>query len=372
MTPTFLRRSAALAAVVVCTALALTGCGDDDDTSDTTAAATSASAAETAAATTAVEPAEASTASETAAASTAAETAEATTAAETAPATTSDTRTVEADNGTFEIPADPQRVVTIGNTAQPFVDLGGKPVGASPYYALDLLPEDQQATFAAAADLGEEEVDLEQVASLEPDLILVQMDDAGFEQIEKQLQAIAPTLFWGLDTEWKQFADAIAEAGNLTEGLSAQKAEFDAHVTGIKEKYGELIASTSFVDVSRGDWSDPGTFFIADIGCSEIGRDDVGLNLPQADEGADPLAYANLSFEQLSSLAKYDVITYPVDDEGKPTEPFVPVLETNTWKALPAVKAGRALGVFCPGNGSYGQVNRYLDSLDDALATLSS
>jgi iron complex transport system substrate-binding protein len=34
------------------------------------------------------------------------------------------------------------------------------------------------------------------------------------------------------------------------------------------------------------------------------------------------------------------------------------------------VKSGRALGVFCPGNGSYGQVTRYLESLDSALATL--
>ncbi len=52
------------------------------------------------------------------------------------------------------------------------------------------------------------------------------------------------------------------------------------------------------------------------------------------------------------------------------TAPFVPVMETNTWKSLPAVESGRAVGVFCPGNGSYGQVNRYLESLDGALASL--
>ncbi len=48
----------------------------------------------------------------------------------------------------------------------------------------------------------------------------------------------------------------------------------------------------------------------------------------------------------------------------------MPVVETNTWTALPAVNSGRALGVFCPGNNSYGPVSRrYLDSLDSALAT---
>ncbi|SCG03872.1 iron complex transport system substrate-binding protein [Streptomyces sp. Ncost-T6T-2b] len=49
----------------------------------------------------------------------------------------------------------------------------------------------------------------------------------------------------------------------------------------------------------------------------------------------------------------------------------MPVTRTNTWKSLPTVTSGRALGVFCPGNNSYGPVNQYLDSLDGALAALA-
>lgn len=284
-------------------------------------------------------------------------------------ATSGETRTVTADNGTFDVPTEPKRVVTIGNTSQPYVDMGGKPVGANPYYDLEALPEDQQAVFAAAAEIGEEP-DLEQIAGLAPDLILVQMDDPTFEKLEPKLQEIAPTLSWGLDTEWKSLAASIADVANVGDTLGQQTAEFEKLTTGIKERHGDRIASSKFVDVSRGDWSDPGTFIIADIGCSEIARDDIGLNLPEAAEGTDPLAYESLPFEQLSSLAKYDVVTYPVTEAGEPTEPFVPVIETNTWKALPAVKSGNAVGVFCPGNGSYGQVNRYLASLDAALAKL--
>ncbi len=136
-----------------------------------------------------------------------------------------DTQTFEADNGPIEVPAAPQRIVTIGNTSQPYVDLGGKPVGASSYWALERLPADQQAVFAAATEIGEE-VDLELVASLSPDLIIVQMDDAGFEAIEDELKSIASTVFWSLDTEWKEFSDEIAVAANLTEGLDAMRGEF--------------------------------------------------------------------------------------------------------------------------------------------------
>lgn len=315
------RRGAALAAALLSTSLVLTACGSDDKESGDTKAEGSG------------------------------------------------THSVTADNGTFDVPTDPKRVVTIGNTSQPFVDMGGKPVGANPYYDLKALPEDQQKVFADAAEIGEEP-DLEQIAGLEPDLILVQMDDPTFEKIEKELQAVAPTLFWGLSTEWKELAANIADAGNVGDKLDEQTANFEELKDGIADKYGDLIAGTKFVDVSRGDWSDPGTFFIADIGCSEIGRDDVGLDLPEAPEGEDPLAYASLPFEQISSLADYDVVTYPIDAEGNVFEPFQPVVESNTWKALPSVKSGNAVGVFCPGNGSYGQVNRYLESLDAALAKL--
>ena len=324
MTP-LLRRGAGLAAALLSAALVLTACGSDSDEPSDTAA---------------------------------------------------QTRKVEADNGTVEVPAAPKRIVTIGNTTRPFIDLGGKPVGVTEISASQLgrIPKEQKATYEAATNVGNSggEVDLEKVASLKPDLILHQGPDSEFKQIENQLKSIAPTAFWGLDTEWKTFADKIAEAGNLTDTLDKQKAEFKNRSTKIQTEYSDIIKNDKFVAVDRSERSDPGTFYIADIGCSEIARDDLGLNFPKAVNGADPLAYESLPFEQIAGLSKYDVITYPVDAEGQPTKPFAPVVETNTWKALPTVTSGHALGVFCPGNNSYGDALLYLDSLDRALANLKA
>ncbi|WP_430781491.1 ABC transporter substrate-binding protein [Actinoplanes sp. G11-F43] len=283
-------------------------------------------------------------------------------------------RTVTAGNGTIEIPAAPQRIVTIGNTTLPLIDMGGTPVGVTEISAseLGLIPAEQKATYDKATVLGSsgDQVDMEKLAGLRPDLILAQLPASEFELIKKQMESVAPTVFWGLDVEWKELAGGLAEAGNVSAGLTGQKTEFEAKVAKIQQTYGKIIDSTKFVNVDRWESSDPGTFSIADFGCVEIAQGDIDMDFPRAAAGADPLGWTSLPFEQIKSLSEYDVITYPVDAQGRPTKPFAPVAESNTWKALPAVGSGRALGLFCPGNNSYGPVLRYLDSLDAALATL--
>lgn len=287
------------------------------------------------------------------------------------PGTTSgETRQIEADNGTVKVPADPQRIAAIGNASLPLIDLGGEPVGVTEIAAsrLHALSEEQQTVYDAATDLGPSggEVDLELLASINPDLIIISIPDSDFEEISEQLTSIAPTVFVGFNSDWKVRADTLAKATNKSDALSDIKAEYDEHVAKIKETYSEILNEKTFINANRFDGQDPGMFYVGSNCGLEAAGEEVGLKLADG-EYEEPLSY-----EQLAEVSKYDVILYPADGEGQVQEPFVPVIETNTWKALPTVNSGNAQGVYCPGEMaiSYGFMLQYVDSLDRALAAL--
>lgn len=289
--------------------------------------------------------------------------------------TASETRQFEADNGTIEIPVDPQRVVTLGSSTSAYLDVGGEPVGVQAVlpHLLEALPEEHQAAYEAAEIVGDASTaadpDFEKIASLSPDLILYSAPDIDWTKNGERLQSIAPTVWYDFHDDWKPPIDGFADAGGRIDELNERKEAFSQQLADINSAYSEIIADEQFVNVERWASTEAGQFRISLIGCAKIAKEDVGLNLP--DRGADGSSSWGYSFEQLGELSTYDVILYPIDDTGQPTEPFAPVAESNSWKALPAVESGNAVGVTCPGgNGSYGFALQYLDSLESALAKL--
>ncbi len=279
------------------------------------------------------------------------------------------TRTVEADNGPIEIPANPQRIATLGRATGSFLALGGKPIAVTVLRTgdLDALLEDQRAAYDAATNIGTNasEADLEKLASLKPDLIFISAPNSDFEQLKGKLEAIAPTILLGFHTDWKERVELLAKAVNKVDVLDKQKADYDEHVAAIRAKYAAIIASDRFVEVSRGTYSEPAVFILNGSLCTEVVRADVGLDIADLGEGGE-----RRSYEQIGELADYDVILYPVDHEGNVTEAFRPMTETSAWQALPAVMSGRTVGVYCPQDRSYPGNSRYMESLDRGLAAL--
>jgi iron complex transport system substrate-binding protein len=121
--------------------------------------------------------------------------------------------TIEHQFGTTEIPAEPERVVTVGFNDQDFVlALGVTPVGVRENlgeYDADERPwAQEQIDGAEFPTVGGEEIDVEAVAALHPDLIVGVysfMDEATYDQ----LSGIAPTLAQTADyadgaTPWQQ------------------------------------------------------------------------------------------------------------------------------------------------------------------------
>ncbi len=235
------------------------------------------------------------------------------------------TRKVEADNGTVEVPADPQRVAVLGNAVLPYLDLGGKPVGVTDVSssALADLPPDQQAAFKAATNLGTTggQADYEKLATLEPDLIVIAVPDSDYAKLAEKLTSIAPTVQLGFESDWKFRATALAEASNEMDAFNEQKADYDGLVATIRQKYGEALKSATVVETYRTAATEPGQFDINNSLCAEAVRDEGIVGFAPG---------ATLSFEQISSLAEDDLILYSAGIDGRPSEAWLPC-----WRPTP-------------------------------------
>lgn len=279
------------------------------------------------------------------------------------------TRTIDADNGKINVPADPQRVATLGRANGSFLALNGRPIAVTKIRKgdFDSLLENQQAAYEAATILGASgsEADLEKLASLKPDLIFISVPNADFERMKEKLEAIAPTILLGFHSDWKRRVEVIAEAGNKIDVLNKQKADYEKRVVAIKTKYAEIIKKEAFVEVGGGEFSKVAMFHLNGSTCTEVVRSDVGLGLADLGEGGQRRTY-----EQIGELAAYDVILFPVDKKGNVAQAFRPMMETRAWQALPAVKSGRTVGVYCPLDRSYLGNVQYMESLDRGLAKL--
>lgn len=246
------------------------------------------------------------------------------------------TREVAHAMGTTEVPSDPERVVVLDSS---FLDaalaLRVTPIGATeasagfgmPEYLADQVPDIEVVGLT-------DEVNLEAVAALRPDLILGAK--VRHEDLYDELSDIAPTVFTeSSGTNWKDglavTADALAAADEADELLAAH----ERRASELGEQVGAGSMRLSMVRFLLPDEIrvyGPDTF-------SGSVLTDVGFDL--GDHAWDEYSMAYLSAEQLGQ-AEADVVlatSYGGTETAELKAAFAPV--EPLWKAVPAVAEGR-------------------------------
>jgi iron complex transport system substrate-binding protein len=164
--------------------------------------------------------------------------------------------TIEHAFGTTEIPEEPQRVVTVGFNDQDFVlALGVVPVGTREYLGYDFANR-PWATDAMDGDelptVGGDEIDLEAVAALEPDLIVgiySFMDEATYDLLAGIAPVVAQTGDYAVGgTPWQEQAILTGQALGLEEEARELVADVEQEFAEAREENPEFEGQTLAVD----------------------------------------------------------------------------------------------------------------------------
>ncbi|MET0326736.1 MAG: ABC transporter substrate-binding protein, partial [Ilumatobacteraceae bacterium] len=262
-------------------------------------------------------------------------------------------RTVEHAMGTTEIPAAPQRVVTLDMS---FVDaalaLDSPIVGYTRYQDPDgSLPAyfgDALTTLAADATyMGDLlEPNIEAIAAAQPDLILT--SKVRHEAIYDQLSAIAPTIMSeSAGAGWKDnirlTASVLGKEATAEEVIVAYETRAAAVGAAVNEAADNpTISVVRFAALDKFRLYQRASF-------SGVVLDDAGLARPANQQSTEPATFiTEVSFEELAEAdAGADVLFYTIFGNEDPADEQAnggrSAIEANPlWAALPTVQADTA------------------------------
>lgn len=236
------------------------------------------------------------------------------------------TRSIDHVLGTTEVPADPQRIVTLDT---PHLDtalsLGLTPVGSVQSDVATGFPEYLGERTDGVEAVGTiEEPNLEAIAALEPDLIL--SSSVRHEAIYDQLSGIAPTVFTDYTEGWRAMFTTTADALNRADEGAAAITEYDARADEVGAAVGADGKTASVVRFLPDETRiyGPETF-------SGSVLTDVGFTLPELQYDEYSMAY--VSAEQIDQADADVVFSTAYGDPGATTKGSV----TAVWDFLEAV-----------------------------------
>lgn len=217
------------------------------------------------------------------------------------PAAATTRQITDAQGREVKVPGTPKKVVTLSEpTTDAALALGIEPVGVtagrgqqgvSTYLAGQASKAQVVATVA--------EADLEKLAALRPDLILLD-ETTGAKKTVDKLQEIAPTVVTAkLNEDWKKSFTDTADALNKKADAEKWLSDFDTQVADVKKRLGDNAGKS--VSVIR--WQDGAP--------SVVGKGDgvvastlqaLGTTRPTDQQGASTGHSEPVSLEKLSTI----------------------------------------------------------------------
>ncbi|MFF8959709.1 ABC transporter substrate-binding protein [Streptomyces sp. NPDC014894] len=253
-------------------------------------------------------------------------------------ATTGGTRTVQTDNGPVTVPERPARVVVTDNyAALMLLELGIVPVGVPDGTAVPTLMSagdyDQLKDVKTIGAPGTPNA--QAIAALDADLIV----DQFYKDKSAALKKVAPVAHfdWTSGALWHEQIARVAGAVNRETRVKDLKTRYETRLKEVRTAHAKKIATTVWAPLSGGP---SGKFFLGTPVVTVMR--DLGLKI-----GADiPVAkgekFIPKSYEEMDVLGDCTALIYPVQFDGKATPTTQALLDHKLWKAVPAVKAGRA------------------------------
>lgn len=257
--------------------------------------------------------------------------------------TTAATRTITTPLGTYEIPTSPRRVVAIDNR----LDLEPALALELPVIAYSMDAVNPWVPVGSDAIQISSPVNVEQVAGLEPDLIVC-VNTRDEYWLAPGLEEIAPIIPTDFEVDWRTNIEQLARWLGRTARLDDLLAAYDEAVHTVRARHGRIIAERSVAVVQYDDsWGFAMQHSMQYLQPQVIA--DLGGRL--LDPGSGVADDGSFSTENIDVLDDADLIMFVGSVDGQ----LPPGLADNPlWQRVPAVAAGRLL--VTEGNTNYGSV----------------
>lgn len=285
-------------------------------------------------------------------------------------ATAATRQITDAQGRKVSIPSEPKKVVTLSEpTTDASLALGVDPIGVTAGRGQKgvssyLADEASQAQVVATVA----EADMEKLAALEPDLILLD-ETTGAKKTVSKLQHIAPTVVTAkLNEDWKKSFTDTADALNKKNDAEQWLKDFDRQIGATKKRLGDSEGAS--VSVIR--WQDGAP--------SVVGKGDgvvaytlktLGMNRPQDQRGASTGHSEPVSLEKLDTIDGDWMFFGTLGDKADGAKAYSEARKVTNFSTLKAEKGEHVVVVEGSAWNSAGgplAAQIVLDDLKEALA----